>query len=66
MISYEPLWNTMKEKNVTTYQLIQQGVDKRTIQNLRENKNITMLTAEKLCRLLNCKIAKIVEFTENE
>ena len=62
MISYNPLWNTMKDKEITTYQLIQAGIDKRTIQNLRENKNITMLTAEKLCSILHCDISDIVEF----
>ena len=52
----------MKDKEITTYQLIQAGIDKRTIQNLRENKNITMLTAEKLCSILHCDISDIVEF----
>ena len=55
----------MKKKNITTYQLIQQGIDKRTIQNLRDNKNITMLTAEKLCQILKCEISEIVEFIDD-
>ena len=64
MLSYEPLWKTMREKDITTYQLIKQGIDKKTIHNLKNNANITMLTAEKLCRILNCDISGIVAFTD--
>lgn len=55
----------MKKKDITTYQLIQQGIDKHTIQNLKEDKNITMLTAEKLCNILNCDISDIVVFIKD-
>lgn len=65
MISYNPLWKTLKRKKLTTYKLIQQGIDKRTIQNLKDNKNITMLTAERLCNILHCDIFDIVEFINN-
>ena len=51
MISYRPLWETMQKKDITTYQLIKKGIDKKTIHNLKNNANITMLTAEKLCRI---------------
>ena len=49
MIRYDPLWETMKQKGVTQYALIQAGVDRRTLDWLKKNKNITMLTLEKLC-----------------
>ena len=62
MISYEPLRKTMDKKNITTYQIIKQGIDKKTIHNLKNNANITMLTAEKLCKILDCQINEIVEF----
>lgn len=66
MISYKPLWDKMKENSVTTYQLIKKGIDKKTIHNLKSNANITMLTAEKLCRILKCEIRDIVEFIDEE
>lgn len=65
MISYKPLWETMASKQVTTYRLIQAGIDKRTIHNLKHNENITMLTAEKLCRIIDCEIQDIVEFIDD-
>jgi DNA-binding Xre family transcriptional regulator len=65
MISYEPLWKTMKEKGVTTYTLIyKHGFSAYTITNLRRNKSITMNTLEKLCMVLECTPNDIVEFCE--
>ena len=66
MISYEPLWRTMKEKGVTKYTLIYKlGYSAYTITNLRKNKSITMNTLEKLCKVLECKPNDIIEFTED-
>lgn len=65
MISYRPLWATMKEKGVTTYTLIyKNGISAYTITNLRRNKSITMNTLEKLCQILGCKPNDIVEFVD--
>ena len=64
MIRYDPLWETMKQKGVTQYALIQAGVDSRTLDWLKKNKNITMLTLEKLCDILDCTPNDIVRFTK--
>jgi len=64
MIRYDPLWETMKQKGVTQYALIQAGVDRRTLDWLKKNKNITMLTLEKLCDILDCTSNDIVRFTK--
>lgn len=65
MISYEPLWATMKEKGVTTYTLIyKKGISAYTVTNLRRNKSITMNTLENLCEILNCTPNDIVKFVE--
>lgn len=67
MISYEPLWRTMKEKGITTYTLIyKQGFSAYTVTNLKRNKSITMNTMEKLCRVLHCTPNDIVEFTQEK
>lgn len=66
MISYEPLWKTMKDKNITTYTLIYKlGFSAYTITNLRRNKSITMHTLEKLCSVLDCTANDIVKFVED-
>ena len=65
MISYDPLWKTMKENGVTTYTLIyKHGFSAYTITNLRRNKSITMNTLEKLCSVLKCTPNDIVEFKD--
>ena len=67
MISYEPLWKTMKAKGVTTYTLIyKMGFSAYTITNLKRNKSITMNTMEKLCKVLQCTPNDIVTFTEDK
>ena len=64
MISFEPLWETMKNKDVSQYKLLKSGIDNKTLDALKKNKNITLLTLEKLCRILDCTPNDIVKFTE--
>ncbi len=62
MIDFTPLWKTMEEKGITQYQLIRQGIDNKTLDGLKKNKNITLLTLEKLCRILECQPNDVVTF----
>lgn len=63
MISYEPLWKTMKEQGISTYALINKyNINPRTINNLKHNKSITLFTMERLCQILNCQAESIVVF----
>ena len=65
MISYKPLWETMKAQGMTTYTLISQhGINPRTVHNLKHNKSITLYTLEKLCKILNCQAESVVLFEE--
>ncbi len=64
MVSYAPLWETMKKQDVTTYTLIYQyGINPRTINNLKHNKGITVFTLERLCEILHCTPNDIIEFS---
>ena len=66
MISYKPLWETMKTQGITTYVLINQyGINPRTIHNLKHNKSISMYTLEKLCTILSCQAESVVRFEED-
>lgn len=42
------------------------GIDYRTMQQLRSNKNITAHTIEKLCRILDCTPNDILTFTNDD
>ena len=63
LLSYEPLWQTMHKKNITTYTLIHKhNINPRTINNLKHGKSITMYTLERLCDILECTPNEIVRF----
>ena len=62
MIDFAPLWKTMEERHVTQYQLLKNGIDNKTLDALKKNKNITLLTMEKLCDIIGCTPNDIVEF----
>lgn len=64
MIDYTPLWNTLKEKNITQYHLLQSGIDNKTLDSLKKNKNVTLLTIEKLCKIIGCTPNDIVDFKD--
>ena len=67
MIDYSPLWETMKNKGVTQYQILKDEIiDNKTLDSLKKQKNITLLTVEKLCKYLDCTPNDIVRFIEDE
>lgn len=63
MISYRPFWDTLTEKNITTYKLINYyGISSSLIDRLRNDGDIKMSSVDRLCRILNCDVTDIVEF----
>jgi len=65
MIVFDKLWETMKRKNVSTYQLREKcGIDSKTIRRLRANENMETKTLDKLCAVLECKLEDIAEYRE--
>jgi len=66
MIDYRPLWETMRKKGITQYMLIKRGVDHKTLDSLKKKKNITLVTLEHLCRILDCSPNDVVRFIEQE
>lgn len=64
MIDYTPLWDTMREKGVSQYKLLQSGIDNKTLDALKKGNNITLRTVEKLCRILECTPNDVVKFTD--
>lgn len=64
MIDYSPLWETMKRNGVSQYKLLQSGIDNKTLDFIKKNGNITMLTLEKLCKIVGCTPNDIVRFVD--
>ncbi len=66
MISYDPLWNTLKQKHVTTYKLINNyNFSRGTLDKLKHNRNVTVETIGKLCEILDCKVEDIMEYRKD-
>ncbi len=52
----------MEEKGISQYYLLKNGIDNRTLDSLKKGKNITILTLEKLCKIIGCTPNGIVHF----
>jgi len=63
-ISYRPLWESMAKKNISQYQLLKSGISNGVLDRLKKNQNITLLTAESLCAILDCTPNDIFEFVK--
>ena len=63
MISYEPLWRTMEEKNATTYTLqVKGGISSSTIRRMKANESVSTNTLDALCKILDCKLHDVAEY----
>ena len=59
--SYDPLWNTMKEKKMSTYKLINTyHFNKGTLYHLKRGDNVNIATLAALCQILECRIEDVV------
>ena len=52
----------MEKKGISQYTLLKEGIDNKTLDGLKKEKNITLLTVEKLCKIIECTPNDIVEF----
>ena len=67
MISYAPMWETMKQKGITTYTLITDyGFSRGTLDSLKQNRNISTATLNDICRILSCKVEDVLQYIPNE
>ena len=62
LIDFAPLWETMQRKQISQYQLLKSGLDNKTLDTLKKNRNITLSTLEKICVILNCAPNDVVRF----
>nr|WP_283124303.1 helix-turn-helix transcriptional regulator [Angelakisella massiliensis] len=68
MISYEPLWKTMKEKGATTYTLQYKGgehnISSSTIRRLKAGESVSTSTLDSLCKILQCNISDVIQYID--
>jgi DNA-binding Xre family transcriptional regulator len=66
MIVIDRLWETMRQKGVTTYQLREKcGIDSKTVRRLKANDNIETKTLNKLCAALACRLEDIAQYVDD-
>ncbi|MCM1191155.1 MAG: helix-turn-helix transcriptional regulator [Butyrivibrio sp.] len=66
MISYQPFWHTLKEKNISQYDLIKRyGISTGQLDRLRKNNPVSTATIDNLCTILHCNVSDIMEYKSN-
>ena len=66
MISYEPLFQTMKEKNISSYRLEKMGFARSTYYAMKNGKSVSTNTIDQLCTLLQCEVSDIIRFVPKQ
>ena len=66
-ISYQPLWNTLKERGMRKEDLqLAASLTTNMIANMGKGKNISMETLVCICEALNCGILDVIELEQDE
>lgn len=67
MITFEPLWETMKSKGISQYKLIKEyNISTGQLDRLRKNGNINTYTLNLLCKILDCDLCDIAKYIDDE
>ena len=66
LISYEPLFRTLKEKNISSYRLEKMGFALSTYYAMKDGKSVSTNTIDQLCTLLECEVSDIMKFVPKQ
>ena len=67
MITYAPFRRMTKEREISTYRLINYyNVGRSLLNRLKHDKPITTVTINDLCQSLNCRVEDILEYIPDE
>lgn len=63
MIVFDPLWDTLKRKGISTYTLQKDyRVSKGLIDRLKNNRNVNTFTLNNLCKIIDCSLSDIAKY----
>lgn len=66
-ISYNKLWKLLIDKNMKKMELRRAaGISTNALAKLGKNENVNTGVLEKICHVLNCQVADIMEITDME
>lgn len=67
LISYEPFWETLKKRNITTYALINKyNISSATIDRMKKGNGISTMKINDFCKILDCNVEDIITFVNEE
>lgn len=65
MITFAPLWETMKKRNISQYKLIKEyGFSSGQLDRLRKDGNVNTYTINMLCTILQCNVEDIIAYVD--
>jgi len=66
-ISYEPLFETMKNKKKSGYALIKDGFCKQTYYNMKsKGLSVSTNTIDHLCNILDCEVSDVIAHVKDK
>lgn len=66
MISYEPFFETMKKKHISSYELEKRGFSRSTYYAMKYGKSVTVNTINQLCTILDCEVSDIIKYEKEK
>lgn len=66
MITFDPFWETLKNKHISQYDLINTyNMSRGMLDNLKHNRSITLNTLNQLCNTFDCNISDIIIYKKD-
>lgn len=66
MITFDPLWETLRRRGISTYDLeYRYEINPAEISRLKHNHNFTLRSVDKYCRLLDCRVEDVICYEEH-
>lgn len=67
LISYEPFWNTLKDRKISTYVLINKyNISSATIDRMKKGNGISTMKIDDFCRILDCNVSDIIVYLKED
>lgn len=67
VIFYDPFWETLKRKRMTSYALINKyNFSTGTLHRMRNNQPLSTNTIDRLCSILDCRVEDIMVYVEDK